>query len=327
MFALHDPASQAIDALIVTLGLPVVLEDVETGHQITGPLSPDQATILASVASCTDALALIHPEAPLVDDEQQEYADGGEAAVAAATEAMDLDGVRKFVETLSETLGVDCTVEDGVIVVGEAPCPMVQAVQALAAQGVQPDDFLCMTAAELLLHVHEGLQLSLIKDCDGFYVSDDVAKERELGAAHEPVSCENIPEGTIQLADGRLIYPAPIAGAPELPEFEQRVASPFAEREDILLDAASTVTDGRNTVYGEPEDALALIASYWSVYTGLDLNAEDVAMMMALLKIARAEGAYKRDNYIDAAGYVAIAGEAALAAVTDPFNPNGKTVH
>lgn len=45
---------------------------------------------------------------------------------------------------------------------------------------------------------------------------------------------------------------------------------------------------------------------------GIDILPEDVAIMMALLKIARiASGNYKVDSYIDLAGYAACAGECA----------------
>ena len=58
-------------------------------------------------------------------------------------------------------------------------------------------------------------------------------------------------------------------------------------------------------------------AHLWSTYLrsrGVDiplngLSGEDVANMMALLKIARTGASHKEDNYIDAATYLAIAGE------------------
>jgi len=36
-----------------------------------------------------------------------------------------------------------------------------------------------------------------------------------------------------------------------------------------------------------PEDNFTAIAGFWSVYKGIEFTANDVAMMMALLKIAR----------------------------------------
>lgn len=83
-----------------------------------------------------------------------------------------------------------------------------------------------------------------------------------------------------------------------------------ATRGEILDDAKEIVCDGRPQEYGGPEDSFARIAALWSAYTGHEYTAHDVAMMMALLKIARTKGGkYNPDNYIDMAGYAACAGE------------------
>ena len=78
-----------------------------------------------------------------------------------------------------------------------------------------------------------------------------------------------------------------------------------------ILDAAKAIVcDGRPQEYGGPEDSFGRIAELWTAYTKCDLDAHDVAMMMALLKIARTKGGkYNRDNYVDLAGYAACAGE------------------
>ena len=48
----------------------------------------------------------------------------------------------------------------------------------------------------------------------------------------------------------------------------------------------------------------------WSAYTDYDINAEQVAIMMAILKIARTTtGSSSPDSYTDGAAYIAIAGE------------------
>jgi hypothetical protein len=72
--------------------------------------------------------------------------------------------------------------------------------------------------------------------------------------------------------------------------------------------------------YGEPEDNFAVIGELWSAYMShkygtrgsfIEIVAEDVALMMALFKIGRMATAVesKDDNYIDAIGYIACAGE------------------
>ena len=75
---------------------------------------------------------------------------------------------------------------------------------------------------------------------------------------------------------------------------------------EILAEAAETVYE-RPDQHGEPEDSFHRIARMWDAYLGpgnTSVDAEDVANMMVLLKVARnAEGHYHEDNYVDIAGY------------------------
>lgn len=82
-------------------------------------------------------------------------------------------------------------------------------------------------------------------------------------------------------------------------------------REEILNAAKKCVCGGREEDYGKPEDSFGLIAELWTTYTRCDLTAKDVAVMMALLKIARIKTDVKSDSYVDLAGYAACAGELA----------------
>ena len=89
-------------------------------------------------------------------------------------------------------------------------------------------------------------------------------------------------------------------------------------REEVLNGAKDCVCVDRENIYGKPEDNFATIANFWSEYLFSKgvleelIDSDDVAMMMALLKIARiATGKPKADNYIDLAGYAACAGEIA----------------
>lgn len=90
-------------------------------------------------------------------------------------------------------------------------------------------------------------------------------------------------------------------------------------RKEILEAAMSYVTVDREAQYGNPEDNFRIIADLWNTYIeGISdgivcaLTPEDVAIMMALLKIGRiATGQKKDDNYADLAGYAACAGEIA----------------
>ena len=80
-----------------------------------------------------------------------------------------------------------------------------------------------------------------------------------------------------------------------------------------ILDAAKKIVTGdREKQYGKPEDNFAVIAEFWTTYIGHPISSEDVAIMMALLKIARIRsGNYKADSFVDGVGYLSLAAEIA----------------
>ncbi len=91
-------------------------------------------------------------------------------------------------------------------------------------------------------------------------------------------------------------------------------------RQQTLDTAAEAVNKNRNANYGEPEDNFARIARLWNVHlinrgiipdaTGPVLTLADVAMMQALLKIARlSETEDHFDSWADLAGYAACGAE------------------
>lgn len=92
-------------------------------------------------------------------------------------------------------------------------------------------------------------------------------------------------------------------------------------RAQILEAAAKCVGGEREQNYGRPENNFETIAVLWSTYIRAtrpeskdwafnELEAKDVAAMLALLKIARiASGHAKADNWVDLAGYAACGGE------------------
>lgn len=80
-------------------------------------------------------------------------------------------------------------------------------------------------------------------------------------------------------------------------------------RKECLEAAGVAVLTDREADYGPPEDTFANIADLWSGYLGMKLESLDAANMMILLKVARAAGRYKCDNYVDIAGYAACAAE------------------
>jgi len=86
-------------------------------------------------------------------------------------------------------------------------------------------------------------------------------------------------------------------------------------RTEILEQANAVVKGEREDTYGGPEDSFRLIAGLWAMYLSrggdtIRISSEDVAAMMALLKIARLSQAPDHlDSWIDLAGYAACGGE------------------
>lgn len=80
-------------------------------------------------------------------------------------------------------------------------------------------------------------------------------------------------------------------------------------RKEILDEARRCVCGEREEDYGSPESNFNCIANLWTAYTGNLHTAKDVAMMMALMKIARIRSGTKMDSFVDLAGYAACAGE------------------
>lgn len=88
-------------------------------------------------------------------------------------------------------------------------------------------------------------------------------------------------------------------------------------RAQVLREAENLVCGDREDQYGAPVDNLLRIANYWNDYLfdvmkrGDLLGPRDVALMMALVKIAREANGHKRDSLVDLAGYAALAAEVA----------------
>ncbi len=87
---------------------------------------------------------------------------------------------------------------------------------------------------------------------------------------------------------------------------------PLATRGNLLDVAKTYITKDRQADHGDAEDNFARIAQYWSVHLGTPVKAHDVAVMMALLKVARIkQNPHHIDNWVDGAGYFACGGEIA----------------
>lgn len=108
------------------------------------------------------------------------------------------------------------------------------------------------------------------------------------------------------------------------------------KRAEILHEAEKCVCGKREQDYGAPENNFRTIARLWTNYLDaktLDLEtgitAEDVAVMMALFKIARiASGTGTDDSFVDACGYLACGGEIVAGKRVDSatlYGSNGGT--
>lgn len=92
-------------------------------------------------------------------------------------------------------------------------------------------------------------------------------------------------------------------------------------RKETLEGAIKCVVGERENQYGSPKSNFEVIGDYWGTYLrhkkliDIKLGAEDVATMLALMKIARlTTGGPKEDTFVDVAGYIACAAEVATNA-------------
>jgi hypothetical protein len=81
---------------------------------------------------------------------------------------------------------------------------------------------------------------------------------------------------------------------------------------DVCHRAGNLIGGERARQHGDALAAHTNVAVLWSAYLGVPITARDAALMMVLLKVARTKtGDFNPDNYVDAAGYAAIAAEVA----------------
>ena len=88
-------------------------------------------------------------------------------------------------------------------------------------------------------------------------------------------------------------------------------------KEEILAEASRIISKDRNLTHGDAFNNHAEIAEFWNIFLDKKLQAmasitaDDVALMMVLMKISRHNQGKKVniDNFVDMAGYAAIAGE------------------
>lgn len=82
----------------------------------------------------------------------------------------------------------------------------------------------------------------------------------------------------------------------------------MTEPREILQTAIRLIDGDRAKSHGPYLENHENIAKLWSAYLGVEITARHAAMMLVLLKVARTmTGEHNRDDYADAAGYLALA--------------------
>jgi hypothetical protein len=72
----------------------------------------------------------------------------------------------------------------------------------------------------------------------------------------------------------------------------------------ITEDAYDLVSTDRNLDYGHPLDDFTKTAKFWSVVLDTEVTAAQVALCLSLVKYSRELNRHKRDNLVDAIGYL-----------------------
>lgn len=78
-------------------------------------------------------------------------------------------------------------------------------------------------------------------------------------------------------------------------------------RDETLQTAMDTINGSRAAIYGDAKIGFARIAKLWEQVLDTDIDPDQVAMCMALVKIARlVETPDHADSWVDIAGYAAL---------------------
>jgi hypothetical protein len=75
------------------------------------------------------------------------------------------------------------------------------------------------------------------------------------------------------------------------------------EPESVLSEAERIINGSRRQDYGDTYDSFDLIGRLWGDVLGVEVTAEQVALCMIQLKVARWINGQQRDSVVDIAGY------------------------
>ena len=89
---------------------------------------------------------------------------------------------------------------------------------------------------------------------------------------------------------------------------------------ELLKETIKVITGQRAKDYGDKYLNHVNISKLWSSYLDHEISPHDVAICMALVKIARLKHRRTKDCYIDIAGYAAIAAE--IESKESPLEPS-----
>lgn len=78
---------------------------------------------------------------------------------------------------------------------------------------------------------------------------------------------------------------------------------------ELAEQAIDLVYGDRNKMHGSPVDNYKRIAALWGAFLGVEITAEQAALMMVLLKIGREGTQHQDDNIRDAHGYLLVHGK------------------
>lgn len=143
---------------------------------------------------------------------------------------------------------------------------------------------------------------------------EDIVKALEICTDGDGSECETCPLAVVPGCMNKLIQEARklIISLLEKPAVDSRPKPEPWTRRRVLSEAEKCVCGQREQDYGTPEDSFSRIAEFWVTYKGVEFSPVDVAIMMALLKIARiSENPQHMDSWVDLAGYASCGGEIA----------------
>ena len=141
---------------------------------------------------------------------------------------------------------------------------------------------------------------------------EDIVKALEICTDGYGSECEKCPLAVVPGCMNKLIREARdyILSPLEKPAVDARPKPEPWTRKRVLREAEKCVCGQREQDYGTPEDNFSRIAEFWATYKGVEFSPVDVAIMMALLKVARiANNPGHMDNYVDGCGYFCVGGE------------------